>query len=114
MDFSIADDGSAYTPAPLRGTGEVGGEPPGRGQTGTAITGPERPSFIFFSEAHPRRTVSEFVAYVNEARTHQGIDNIPGVVAGRITRRHPPPAESGHLVARSVLGGLAHDYRLTA
>jgi len=50
----------------------------------------------------------------NEARPHQGIDNIPDIVAGRIPPREPQPAEQGHLVAWPVLAGLAHDYRLAA
>jgi putative transposase len=70
--------------------------------------------FIFFSEAHLRRTVIEFVRYVNEARPHQGINNIPDGVAGRVPPRSPPLSGHARLVARPVLGGLAHDYDLAA
>ena len=68
--------------------------------------------FLFFSEDHLRRVVAEFVRYYNEARPHQGIQAIPA----------PSPSEGSpvpdgtrvHLVARPVLGGLHHDYRLAA
>ncbi len=66
--------------------------------------------FIFASEAHLRRTVSEFVRYYNEARPHQGIDAIP---AG-LNCAPPLVGEGTDLVATPVLGGLHHDYRLAA
>ncbi|MBM4321558.1 MAG: transposase, partial [Deltaproteobacteria bacterium] len=69
--------------------------------------------FIFFSEAQLRRTVVEFVGYANEARPHQGITNIPDIAAGRLPARQPGPVD-GRLVARPILGGLAHDYSLAA
>ena len=67
--------------------------------------------FIFFSDDHLRRTALEFVRYYNEARPHQGIGAIP---AGETSGDVRPPPESGRLVARPVLGGLHHDYRLAA
>ena len=68
--------------------------------------------FLFLSEEHLRCVVAEFVRYYNEARPHQGIQAIPA----------PSPSEGlavpdgphVHLVARPVLGGLHHDYRLAA
>ncbi len=70
--------------------------------------------FVFLSEGHLRRTVTEYVAWYNGARTHQGINDIPDVVAGRVPSRCPPPLATGRLVGRPVLGGLAHDYHLAA
>jgi hypothetical protein len=69
---------------------------------------------LFFSEDQLRRTVTVFVGYYDEARPHQGIANIPDVVAGRLPARQVDPAAGGQLVARSILGGLAHDYSLAA
>ncbi len=72
--------------------------------------------FIFVSEAHLRRTAIEFVRYYNEARPSQAIDGIPKCGAGK----GPPMAavDPGdgppRLVARPILGGLHHDYRLAA
>ena len=70
--------------------------------------------FLSFSEAQLRWTVAEFTAYCNEARVHQGIADIPHVVAGRQRARRPPTVGSGRLLALPVLGGLAHDYQIAA
>jgi len=70
--------------------------------------------FIFFTEAQLRRTVAEFVSYCNEARVHQGIDNIPDVQAGRLPPRQSELGPESRLVARPILGGIAHDYSLAA
>ena len=71
--------------------------------------------FIFLTEAHLRRTVVEFVRYYNGARPHQGIDGIPGCGLGMGPKR-PELADDAavRLVARPILGGLHHDYRLAA
>ena len=71
--------------------------------------------FIFFTEAQLRRTAAEFIGYHNEARPHQGINGIPSCGPGN----GPPRSEledddAARLVARPVLGGLHHDYRLAA
>jgi transposase InsO family protein len=69
--------------------------------------------FIFLSEDHLRRTVVAYVAYYNQGRPHQGIEGIPECGPGL-----PRAARSGSgpmkVVARSVLGGLHHDYRRAA
>jgi len=70
--------------------------------------------FAFVSEVHLRRAVTEYVTWHNTGRVHQGIDEIPDVVAGRIPSRRPPPVAAGQLVGHPVLGGLAHDYELAA
>ena len=69
--------------------------------------------FIFLSEDHLRRTAASFIAYYNEARAHQGIDGIPAFGPGVVLARDPP-SESSRLVAKPILGGLHHDYRLAA
>ncbi len=70
--------------------------------------------FVFVSERHLRRTVTEFAAWYNRARVHQGINDIPDVVVGRIPTCRPPPVETSRLVGHPVLGGLVHDYELAA
>ena len=71
--------------------------------------------FIFFSEAQLQGTTMEFVAYHNEARPHQGIRGIPACGPGKGLERPDLPDEgTARLVARPILGGLHHDYRLAA
>ena len=69
--------------------------------------------FIFLSEDHLRRTASSFIAHYNDERVHQGIDGIPALGPGVVLARDPP-SESSRLVAKPILGGLHHDYRLAA
>lgn len=69
--------------------------------------------FIFFSEEHLRRTSERFVSHYNEERVHQGIDGIPTLGPGVVLARDSP-SESNRLVAKPILGGLHHDYRLAA
>ena len=62
---------------------------------------------LIWNERHLRATLHEYISWYNEARVHQGLRGIPA----------PDPAiaarpENGKLVARPVLGGLHHDYRL--
>ena len=71
--------------------------------------------FIFLSEDHLRRTVTAYIALYNQGRPHQGIEGIPDFGPGlpRVT----PGARGGgpiKIIARPVLGGLHHDYRLAA
>ena len=66
--------------------------------------------FIFISEGHVRRVLSEFVGYYNHARPHQSLHAIPDPYAELKTA----PPEDGKLVALPVLGGIRHDYRLAA
>ena len=70
--------------------------------------------FVFVSEVHLGRAVTEYVTWHNTGRVHQGIDDIPDVVAGRIPSRRPPPVATGRLIGHPVLGGVAHDYELAA
>jgi transposase InsO family protein len=71
--------------------------------------------FVFLSEDHLRRTVSAYVAYYNEGRPHQGIEGIPECGPGlpRATRSSTGRGAI-NFVARPVLGGIHHDYRLAA
>ena len=66
--------------------------------------------FIFLSEEDVRRVVMEFIRYYNGARPSQAIHAIPDPYP---ELREPPPTD-GELVGLPVLGGLHHDYRLTA
>ena len=68
--------------------------------------------FLFMSERQLRCKVDEFVGYYNHFRPHQGIDGIPDRLPCSLDP--PPNPESGRLVARPVLGGVHHDYRLAA
>lgn len=66
---------------------------------------------LVVSEAHLRRMLTEYVAYFNHARPHQGIDQgIPGSKASV----HPGVGDPSKVVAFPVLGGLHHDYRRAA
>ncbi len=71
--------------------------------------------FLFFSEAQLRRTVTEFVAYHNGSRVHQGIRGIPDPEPGVLSPPgQPPPSSPSQIESRPVLGGLIHDYRRAA
>jgi len=66
---------------------------------------------LVLGEAHLRRVLAEYVAYVNHARPHQGIGQaIPG--QSTLAGRHE--VDPGRIVAFPVLGGLHHDYRRIA
>ncbi len=69
--------------------------------------------FVFPSEKHLRRVVTEFITYSDEARPHQGIEGIPDSVDA-YAQRPPPPGPACRLEARPILGGVHHDYRLAA
>jgi transposase InsO family protein len=61
---------------------------------------------LILSERHLYRVVKEYMAYFNNARPHQGIEqHIPCRPEWLET---PPP--NGKLVSRRVLNGLHHDY----
>ena len=71
--------------------------------------------FIFLSEDHLRRTVSAYITYYNGGRPHQGIEGIPECGPGLPRATLPATGEGSiNVVARPVLGGLHHDYRLAA
>lgn len=60
------------------------------------------------SEGYLRRIVTNYAAYFNQARPHQGIDQQIPALMGQV-----PPFESlgRPIISRSVLGGLHHDHR---
>lgn len=65
---------------------------------------------LILSEAHLRRILTEYVAYFNRSRPHQGINQQvpePGDTASPVSGR-------AHVVAFPVLGGLHHEYRKAA
>ena len=65
---------------------------------------------LILGEQHLRRVLAEWVKHFNGGRPHQGIrQRIP-------SQQNPPGREEsrGSIVARSVLGGLHHDYRRAA
>ena len=55
------------------------------------------------SEAHLRRVLSQYVAYYNQVRPHQGLEQ-------RCPVALPPPVRDGTVRRRDRLGGLLHDY----
>jgi transposase InsO family protein len=62
-------------------------------------------SVLIFHRNQLRRVVQEYADYYNRSRPHQGIgQRIPT----RYGRSHP--AQSGKIIATSVLGGLHHSY----
>ncbi len=66
---------------------------------------------VIFTERHLRRLAAEYVAYYNQARPHQGLNQrIPAPL-----RILPDMNRTGQRVeAIPVLGGLHHDYRRVA
>jgi len=64
---------------------------------------------VILSEEHLLAVLREYVAYFNETRPHHGIDQqIPG------NAMNDNAGGKGSVVARSVLGGLHHEYRRAA
>jgi putative transposase len=61
---------------------------------------------LILSERHLHRVVKEYMAYFNNARPHQGIEQR---IPCRPERPEAPPV-SGTLASRPVLNGLHHDY----
>ena len=71
---------------------------------------------IPLSEKHLRRILREWVAHYNRERPHQSLGpGIPqpaeGLPVAELPERHRLP-EGARVVARPVLGGLHHEYRL--
>ena len=65
---------------------------------------------IILNERHLRRVLTEYMAHYNVARPHRSLDlDAPN---GPISRAAPPPHH--RIVARSVLGGLHHEYEWLA
>jgi len=66
---------------------------------------------LILGERHLRRMLSEYVAYFNRARPHQGLSQrIPDPPAGGT----PHPSRHGVVRALPVLGGLHHTYKRAA
>jgi putative transposase len=62
---------------------------------------------LILSERHLERVLRTYVAYYNERRPHQGLDQQCPIPLA-------PPSEAGAIVQRAVLGGLIHDYECQA
>jgi len=58
---------------------------------------------LIAGEAHLRRVLTEYVAFYNHARPHQGLEQ-------RCPVALPPPVRDGPVRRRERLGGLLHDY----
>lgn len=65
---------------------------------------------LVWNERQLRAVLAEYIRWFNEGRVHQGIHGIPDPDPELAA---PKPAD-GKLVARPVLNGLHHDYRLLA
>ena len=65
---------------------------------------------LIWNERQLRTTLEEFIRWYNAGRVHQGIHGIPDPDPELAA---PKPAH-GKLVARPILNGLHHDYRLAA
>ncbi len=65
---------------------------------------------IIFNARHLLRVLAEYAAHYNAARPHRALAlDAPN---GPIAKAAPPPG--GRIVARSVLGGLHHEYEWLA
>ena len=66
---------------------------------------------LILHEQQLSRVLQAYVAYFNQARPHQGLQQqIPDLPASSL----PTEARDGPILAVSVLGGLHHDYRRAA
>jgi len=66
---------------------------------------------LILQEKQLQRVLNAYIAYFNQARPHQGIgQQIPQ------QRRSVPCAQGAgnKVIARRIMGGLHHDYRLAA
>ena len=62
---------------------------------------------FLLNDAHLQRVLRAYIAYYNARRPHQGLEQrspIPGA----------PPARTGIVCCRPVLGGILHDYSRAA
>ena len=67
--------------------------------------------FVICGEAHLRHLVSEFVAYYNEERPHQGVGNVPLSEIDHAAEEPPILAfPSREVKCHSRLGGLLKHY----
>jgi len=58
---------------------------------------------LILGEGHLRRVLTEYVAYYNRARPHQGLGQQCPV-------RREGAARDGPIERRDILGGVLHDY----
>jgi putative transposase len=66
---------------------------------------------LILQEKQLHRVLNAYVAYFNQARPHQGIQQqIPEQKVGSVPAQHA----SGKVISFPVLGGLHHDYRRSA
>jgi putative transposase len=65
---------------------------------------------LVWNEGQLRQSLDEYCSWFNSGRVHQGLHGIPDPDPELAT---PKPA-NGKLVARPILNGLHHDYRLAA
>jgi len=65
---------------------------------------------LVWNEGQLRAVLGEYIHWYNEGRVHQGIHGIPDPDP----ELEAPKPTNGKLVARPVLNGLHHDYRLAA
>jgi putative transposase len=65
---------------------------------------------LIFREKQLQRVLNAYVAYFNQARPHQGIQQqIPELPMASASRHN----QREKVIAVPVLGGLHHDYRIT-
>ncbi len=67
---------------------------------------------LILHERHLSRVLTEYVAYVNSDRPHQGIGQaIPATIMTQaVTTKRPLPRGNGPIRAVPILGGLHHAY----
>ena len=68
---------------------------------------------LVLGERQLRRVLTEYVAYFNGGRPHQGIGQCPPLRAGTIASPRRSRVTDG-VISRTVLGGLHHEYQLAA
>ena len=62
---------------------------------------------LILSERQLERVLQTYLAYYNERRPHQGLDQ-------QCPAGFPRPERQGHVIRRDVLGGLIHEYERQA
>ena len=65
---------------------------------------------LIWNQRHLRLVLTEFIAWYNQGRVHQGLHGIPDQDPSLTVS----PSAEGRMVAIPVLNGLHHDYRLAA
>jgi hypothetical protein len=64
---------------------------------------------LIWSEPHLQRVLDEYRQFYNDARPHQGIEQLFAMPA-----RSEMPVAGATVASRAVLGGLLRDYRIAA